>query len=246
MSAIDPAIPSWPRILAPGATSPPTLLKPALEGPQPLSSPPQTVVADMGFWQLQLADMPIHDGTPANPLAVTGSRVMLWRSLYNGWLADGLPIYMRLFDWNRGPRARAGLPLLGASVPHDDGSGFSDGMMYAQPTGDCVFAADAAERATSVSVDVLTAAVPTAGDYVSVGDRLHFIAQAWPDEVVADRYTWRLRPGLRYAATAGDEIEIADPICKMVLSPRDRSTLLRMDYGRIGRATLTFYEANWS
>jgi len=246
MSEIDPAIPFWPRALAPQSIGSPSLVKPLIEGPHPISGTAQVAISDAGFWQFQLQDIPVYDATSGGIPVAAGNKLLLWRALYHGTLAMGRPVYMRLFDWSRSPRARAGLPLFGPVSSFSDGSILSDGTSFQQGAGDVVIAANAAYRASSIVVDVQSAAVPVAGDFFSAGDRLHVIHAAIPDDSIAGRWTWSIAPGLRYAVTVGDVVEVADPICKMVISPRDRSKVETMEYGRVGRPTLTFFEANWN
>lgn len=244
MAEIDPKIPVWPLWLEPEHISEPTLQRAVTDSPAPLAGAPQSVASTAGTWQFQLIDLPIFsDGGPAS--LMLGDRVSQWRSLYNGALGNGLPIYMRFFDYPRGPRARAGLSWFGPTSTHSDGSKFSDGSVYEQGTGDAVVAAAAAAGASVLSADILSSVNAQPGDLFMVGDRMHQIVGIWPDEAVAARFTWNFVPILRAPLAVGDVIELADPLCRMVLKPQDRSQIIRKERGLIGRQTLTFIEAPW-
>lgn len=236
MSTPDPAIPHWPRLLAPQAVAR-GFVRPVLSGPQPISGRPQTVQSDAGALQLRLQGVRVHD---------LGRRVALLEALLFGRLALGLPVYMPLWNWRRGPRARAGLALFGPSVPHSDGAPFSDGSSYAQGTGDCKVALAAPVRATRIFVDMASVASVEGGDWITLGERAHLVSGAWPVDSVAGRLELQITPGLRSAVAAGDDVEIADPFFRAVLSPAHMQATLSLDLAIVGVIDLDFYEANWN
>lgn len=102
-------------------------------------------------------------------------------------------------------------------VPHSDGSPFSDGSLYSG--GDCEVraGANAALRATSMTLDIVTLGKPLiAGERFSINhptwrDRLYEIATIDGDDIT-------FRPPLREAVTAGTELNFSDPRCVMRLS----------------------------
>ena len=242
----DPTIMPWPIWLAPrdlsiGARNA------VVDGPQPLVGAAQSAQGPAGTWQMTLSGVPIHDPVAG---AAAGSpagidRVALWRSMFYGIVAIGNPIYMPMWDWRRGPRARAGLALP-PTASFSDGATFSDGSLFGQSSDDAAIATAAAASTNVIVVTPSTAAVAAPGDFISLGSRAYMIVQALPDATTPTNWDYTIWPPLRFAAGVGDPVEIGNPICKMVLSPKDRSYLLNMNYNRLGQATLTFYEANWT
>jgi hypothetical protein len=244
--AVDPTIPFWPRALGPKSVQP-YIANSAASGPQPLAGAPQTAQSSLGRLELRLNNVTIHDGAPITAYG-NYDKLRAFRALYFGRLAHGLPVYMPMWDWVRGPRRRAGLPLFGAAVPHDDGTPFSDGTQYQQGTGDALLAIVAAAGDRVIVIDAISAAVPQAGDWITLGERAHQVTGAWPDDTgnFPDRWTLALDRSLRSACAAGEEIEVADPFCIMTLAAADRRVGAEVDFNRMGRLSLTFIEANWA
>ena len=244
--AFDPTIPFWPRALGPKSVQP-YIVNGAASGPQPLAGAPQTAQSSLGRLELRLNNVTIHDGAPITSFG-NYDKLRVFRALYFGRLAHGMPIYMPMWDWVRGPRRRAGLPLFGAATPFDDGASFSDGALFDQPSQDAQLAIAGVAGDRVITIDALSAAVPQAGDWIGLEDRAHMVVAARPDESGAFSARWTLsldRP-LRAAYAAGIYVEIADPHCIMTLSASDRRIGAEVDFNRMGRLSLSFVEANWA
>lgn len=241
---LDPAIPIWPRaLIAPrigfGAHAP------TMSGPQPLDGAAQSVISSIGHWRMRLTNIPLRDA--ARGVAGGLDRRRLFDALFYGHLAVGRPVYLPPFDCRRGPRNRAALPLVGPDVPHSDDALFSDDTPYTQDvTLDVAIGVAAPAGASVVYVDAVTGGVvPIAGDFIGLDDRFYKVTGAWEDRVV-NRWRLALWPRLRYAQTPGARVELAQPVCKMVLDPADRQSMIEIDLDRDGAVTLNFIEANWT
>lgn len=233
---LDPAIPVWPRTLAP-TTIGHGLTRPALFGPQPLSGRPQSVLSDMGAWRVSFGGLWIQDAY--------GDRVRRFRALLFGTLAKGLPVYLPFYDWRRNARVRTGLPAFPPGVVHDDYTRFTDGTTYGDVTQDVTVAAVAAARSSTLVVAVATTAIPAMGEFIGVSDRVYMVTGAVASPTVAGQWTLAIAPPLRAAVAIGDLVEVADPVAPMKLDPRGVETLVSLDLSIIGRVSLDFYETNW-
>lgn len=106
-------------------------------------------------------------------------------------------------------------------VTHSDSSSFSDASLYEGGPITAEFASSAALRAVSVTLDLTTAATLQGGEQFSVnhptvGRRMYRVIMitGGSDEVPQVK----IRPPLREAVTAGDEIDFNRPSCLMRLS----------------------------
>jgi hypothetical protein len=244
--AYDPTILHWPRILGPHSPGW-GLASGAQDGPTPLLGPPQTNFAPSGVLRLRLRLSVFDPATGGDRVPVAG-RVHALLAIKFGALDVGAPVYMPMFAWRRGPRARAGLPLFGDLTTFSDSATFSDGSTFAANAGDALVAVAAALGAWRVTIEIFSAIEPTAGDFVGFGDcdRCHLITGIWR---VDDHPTWRelrLDRPLRAALDVGDHVEFADPICRMRLAQSSRGALLDLERGRKGESDLDFVEANWT
>lgn len=105
------------------------------------------------------------------------------------------------------------------TVPHSDGSTFSDETEYEQADSEASLSADAALRATTLVLDI--AGLPRAllgGEWLSIDHLVHRHRAYRIAEIVeqsATSATVKIRPPLREAATAGTDVNFADPLCVM-------------------------------
>lgn len=221
--AIDSAIPRWPTSALVPLSVGMSISRPVMTGPQPLAGRPQTVAANFGAWKMQLGGVRIYAGGVATA-----------RALLLGRLSQGLPIYMPLFDWRRGPRRLAGM----SAYPT------TPGASYVQTAGDAKVAAVALAQSTSVRVQLLSSAIPIAGQYIGIDERVYLIAASTNNG--DGTYSYSIVPPLRKAAAVNDVVELADPCCRMVLDPADMQAVVALDVDRVGSFSLTFHESNWT
>lgn len=243
--AYDPTIIHWPRILGPHSVGW-GLGNGAESGPQPLVGPAQTNFAPSGVLRLHLR-LSVFDPGAGNDRTPVAGRIHALLAIRFGALDVGAPIYMPMFTWRRGPRARAGLSLFGDVSTFSDEATFSDGSTFAANAGDARATTAAAAADWRVTIEIVSSIDPTAGDFVGFGDcdRCYLIAGVW---TIDGHPTWRelrLDRPLRAAVAVGDHVEFADPICRMMLAAGSRGALLDLEGGRKGEADLEFIEARW-
>lgn len=233
---IDPAIPTWPRWLAPQSMGW-GLTRPIITGPQPLSGRPQYTVSDMGAWRAALNGI---------RLSAIGDSVRLFRALLFGTLAVGGAVYLPLYDWRRGPRARVGAPPPLLPILFSDTSFFSDAASFNSDLPNITVVAAAASRATRIVVQSAGDPLPIAGEFFGLSDRAHLVTASFPDTPAPGQTTLQFQPPLRFPVTVGDLVETVDPVCRMQLDPKQVETLVSLDLSIVGTVSLDFYESNWT
>lgn len=132
-----------------------------------------------------------------------------WRAL-SGYLGGGQPIIVRICDARHQPTSGF------VEVTHSDGTPFSDDTGYLSGDAEVVAAADAALRATSLSIDVIT--LPRAllgGERFSIAHPMHLDRLYAITEISDDGQTIRFVPPLREAVAAGTVLNFDDPRCVM-------------------------------
>ena len=233
----DPSVPVWPWFLAPRAISH-GLSRPVMTGPQPLSGRPQTLLSDMGAWHIVLADIALTDSQ---------DKVRLTRAIVLGTLALGLPVYMPFYDWWRSPRVRAGLSPFPDRVPFSDMSMFSDSTAFDGDVPALTVAVAAGQRARQIVVQTTSGPIPTAGEFLGLGDRGHLVTAIFPDQPSAGQTLLEIQPPLRAAVSAGDLVETVNPMCRVKIDPKQVESLVTIsNRGLRGTITLDFYEDNWT
>ena len=119
------------------------------------------------------------------------------------------------------------------TVPHSDGSTFSDGSEYYQPAIDIICDGGADLRATSMDIQINQAAALIGGESFSVfhagaGWRLYEIGTVTYDDDDEALATITFRPPLREAVVHGDQLEFDRPRCVMRLaSPNSMDLTVR-------------------
>lgn len=128
-------------------------------------------------------------------------------------------------------------------VPHSDDSEFEDETEYEGGGPVASIAADAALRATTVSLNIAFDQELIGGEHFSIrhptkGWRAYrvrtIVSQSATEAVVT------FRPPLREAVTEGEEANFADPRCLMRVDGRPNN---RLDLGNYGEAAVRFVEA---
>jgi hypothetical protein len=151
-----------------------------------------------GRWMFELSDPYLDEIVTAKA----------WRAM-SAYLGDGRAIVVRICDARHQPTAGF------SAVPHDDASPFSDQTEYVSGDSEVVVTADAALRATSLSIDIVELPEDlVAGERFSIAhptmlDRLYTVTE------IDDDGTIHFAPPLREAVTAGTELNFADPRCVM-------------------------------
>lgn len=164
-----------------------------------------------GHWFVEISD-PYLDEPPV---------AKAWRAL-SGYLDSGAtPIILSLCDARHQPTNGF------LSVPHSDGSPFSDDTEYQQADSEVTVAADAGLRATTLNVAIALLPEPLLGgerfsiDHPFMRDRPYEIIEILAQD--EESATLRFRPPLREAVTSGTNLNFADPRCVVRLDGAMRS-----------------------
>ncbi len=182
-----------------------------------------------GWWVAELNEMDLGDEQ-----AIRALRSLIWR-------AKKLKRFVvPMLDWPLSPAL--------ASVPHGDGSPFSDSSEYVGGGVEATLAASAVHRATQVSITLNPeTAGPLQGGEVftlvdaEMGPRLHGIDEIL--DVDGDTFTCSILPPLRAGFDLGAEVDFNTPRCVMRLDdPQDEATPW-ITAGWEGKSSLRFVEA---
>lgn len=199
----------------------------SLAGPSSVSGKSQVVSSDAGIWKIQLGSVLVR-----NRNAVLAHRALA--ALLEGRLN---PILIPLCRaWQPVPDGAVAAGLYGA-VPHSDDAFFSDDSGYVGTVIDVVAAANAAVRATSMTVTVNYAGDIQPGQHFSVGDGRLYRVRTFNSATGAMTF----RPPLREAVSAGDRLEFDDPVVRVRLQ-EDNGMDLELAMRRFGSPTVSFVE----
>lgn len=163
-----------------------------------------------GRWFFQLSDPYLDEPDIAQA----------WRAM-SAYCGPGRPVIVAFCDPRHQPAANF------VTVPHSDGTPFSDDTEYAQGGAIGRAVADAALRATTLTIDTATFEDDLVG-----GERFTIVHDTLLDrayeisEIIAvdgDNVTVTFEPPLREAIAAGASIDFANPRCVMRLDGDMRS-----------------------
>jgi hypothetical protein len=181
------------------------------------------VSSDAGIWKARLGNIVVR--SRAEVLAFRGIAALLEGRLN--------PILI--------PVCRAYQPVPDGGVyeelPHSDETYFEDDTGHEGSVIDVVAAADAAVRATSMTVTVNVAGEIQSGQHFSCGERLYRVRTF--DE---DTGALTFRPLLREAVTAGDRLNFDNPVGRFRLAG-DHEMDLELAGRRWANPTVNFVEA---
>lgn len=201
-----------------------------------LTGSEQVVSSPAGRWY---ANLTLNVGA----MPWNGSDVLLeFRALMARLRGRAGVIDLPYFD-GRGPSQLLGLP---ETVPHDDGSTFSDGSSYEQGGMAVTLAAAAAMNAVTLVLTYPPNVRPRRGQAISLpaiegGSWLHQIS----DLIAVDGLNWTVlvSPWLSRDYPAGTSVEVDRPTSRMRLLT-DASGLLTVQAGQVWSSpTLEFVEA---
>jgi hypothetical protein len=228
---------TWPGILKPlEVTTHPVPMN--VGGPISAAGLQQLVGTDAGFWRLTLGGVPIR----------TADQVREWRWLVvaaKGGLED---IIVGVHDCRQAPRPIKGRGVRTGGTPHSDGALFSDGSGYSESLVRMSLHADAAQRATTITINIAIAGEVRRGMFFSIANRLYMVMSV-PTVLVTGgafgagrRISFAIWPPLRSAASAGAAVEFGEPKATMRMTDPD-SGLLNLRSGRFGDPSIDLVEA---
>lgn len=196
-----------------------------LAGTTALSGFTQAIVSPAAGWRIKYENIAVR----------TAAQINTWDALEAILEGRATPILVPLCEGRRRPFSDPEAP----PVPHDDETPFDDGTGYDQPSIVAKFTADAALRATEVSLTVIQGGTLTAGHHFSVGERLYRIQRIVTQDGAS--YTIKIRPGLREAVLDGDEANFERLWCKCRLAS-DNEMALTLEMMKRGFGTVNFIE----
>lgn len=135
-------------------------------------------------------------------------KIMAWRA-FNSALGGGVnPFVFPICDARHQPT------MGGTLVSHSDGTSFSDDTLYSQGDSEAELTADAALRATTISISMTTGKPLIGGerfsiDHPAMRHRTYQIGQIV--DLTASTATLQFHPPLREAAPAGTAIDFNNP-----------------------------------
>lgn len=203
----------------------------SVSGGPTLSGPGQDAAWDGGgWWSAELEGIDLGD---AQALRAIRALLLQARGGVKRWIVP-------MLDYPLSPAL--------TTVPHGDGTPFSDSGEYVSGAVVAELAASAALRATTLQIqlDPATAGPLQGGEaftivHPDVGPRIYMVARI--DDVTDDVYTVFTLPPLRQAASAGDACDFDIPRCVMKLDDAGSEAWPWIGPGWDGKTTLRFIEA---
>lgn len=186
------------------------------------------------FFGIYAKDVDIEQASVSGGVALNGDEDVIATDGGGRWTADMPDIALnrreKIMAWRGFKSATGGgidpfvfpicdarhQPTLGRGrVPHSDGSSFSDDSLYASTDCTAELSADAALRATTISIAITALGKPLIGgerftiDHPTMRHRCYQIGRisAQTDEAA----TFQFHPPLREAAVSGTEVDFNDP-----------------------------------
>jgi hypothetical protein len=192
-------------------------------GPPTLSGEGQVGSLDAGYWVATLDLVTLDSGT----------MVKAFRALRAKMQGGAHQLKVPVFDEGQVPYVKPGGAAANAypEQRYSDNKFHTDGHGFYRPAISVTLAADAALRATSVSVTVTRAGPISGGEYFSLGDRLHVIESVL--SVAGGTQVWSIWPPTRAAAPSGTRVNLEAPVCRMRLATE---TEMDLALGRLWRA----------
>lgn len=219
----------WPdAVLAPRAVAF-DIAPRTLSAPASVSGATQVVSSGAGIWKATFADIVVTEQ----------QQVLAFRAisaLLEGRLGSILVPLCRMYQPK--PDNAEALGLYDA-VPHDDDAFFDDGTGYVGRVIDVQLTGTIVKGATSASIAINVAGTIEPGQHFSLGERLYRLKSVNYTSATAATITFT--PPAREAASAGDNLEFDDPVCRMRLAS-DEEMDLALDLRRYGSPTVNFVE----
>lgn len=222
----------WPHLLQPRNTSVDPVYR-SLSGPTAVSGFSQVVASDAGLWKATFDTIPVYD---MNGRSLT----KLWRAI--GGLAEGRlnSLLIPICEAGRRPVPAGSVDDdINVSVPHSDGTYFSDGSGYVTQYTEVVTTAGAAVRATTLVLAKPAVTELEPGQRFSIGERLYQIKSVTEqDDTSATVKIW---PPLREFVGVGAQLEFDRPVLRVRLAT-DSEMDLPLEYGRWSFPSVNFLE----
>lgn len=196
----------------------------------------QFVSSDAGWWVATFTEFIVHQQNGEE-------RVLLWEAISGLLGGRESPIVMPVDVKGRRPLPAGVTDLLidaEEDLPHDDGSFFDDDSGYLTSWIEVELAADAALRATTLSLTKGACGTLQSGHRFSIGERLYQIKSVTSQDTTSATVT--INFPLREAVLGGTHCEFDFPVCKMRLSS-DQEMDLDLNVVRHGFPSINMVEA---
>ncbi len=229
-----PDILSWPTALLKPVDVEPNVVAFTRSGGRTLGGLERVTRTDRGFWSI------VYKGVPLS----TPEQRRLWNVLaeHCGGAAGLLEVPVWSFDSAAWPAGTVNGRLL---IAHSDGSGFSDGSLYAQSPIGVTLVGAVAIGATSITLRIGYGIEDLAGVRFSYNGALY--RTGVPTEVDGADWTVPVSPAIRAAIPDAAELEFGLPTCIVRLAG-DREMDVNFSRGGVDRRDVAFVEATdyWS
>lgn len=196
----------WPRNILPPRTVMIELANATMGGGRTLTAVDQFVKTDAGWWKLTLGDIPF----------ASSQQKLQWRAVaaqLGGRVGKiAVPIYDPNTPW---PTINGKVVKSYGSIPHSDGTFFSDGTGYSQDVIIAEVIVDAAMGDISLTMDVLVGGALQPGMSFDVAYRLYRIKSIQtitPNGGGSVTYQLKVTPPLREDIPAGSFANFDDPM----------------------------------
>jgi hypothetical protein len=220
---------AWPTSILKPAAIEPNVVAFSRSGGRTLGGLERVTRTDRGFWSI------VYRGVP---LATPAQR-RLWNAVaqHCGGAAGLLEVPVWSFDSAAWP---AGAVDGKSLVPHSDGSGFSDGTFYAQPSIGVTLVSAVAIGATSVTLRIGYGIEELSGVRFSYQGALYRTGLS--TAISGTDWTVPISPAIRAPIPAGAALEFGLPTCIVRLAG-DREMDVIFSRGGVDRRDVAFVEA---
>lgn len=212
-----PTLPHWPGKLLRPAKADWSIGGQTISGGATLSGVMTSVHTDGGgLWRASLGAINI----------IEQDQRRTWKALRAICDGGAQPIIVPVYESEDAPwPVVGGVPLMELpAVPHSDDATHSDGSGYASSCIEAYLAADAALRATSLTIEIVAGSDLQGGELFSI-DHPELRWRLYQVRTLLDNgdgtFAVTIRPPLRRVAFAGDPVEFDRPKCVMKLARAD-------------------------
>lgn len=172
----------------------------------------------------------------------TPDQIRSWRAIRHGQQGGVVPVNISICEIRQAPRGAGGSSY--SSVPHSDGTSFSDGSLYAGSVVSAVTVSEISQHSTQVVIFVDGDAAILGGEYFSLeyGEGRHELHVITYSEPVEGGYLVKFEPPSRASHLAGADVEFAHPKCTMRLAESSGMSGDMLINRRIDNPSATFIE----
>lgn len=193
----------WPHDLLIPAECRPNLVPFTRTGGRSLGGVKPSVRTDVGFWTIDYAAILLH----------SRAQLRTWEAIKDLLGGSSGRIAIPIWTYRTAPHVSGdGVSYQAApTVPHDDGTSFSDGSLYEQSSISIVTVGVTAIGATKITLRIINAGDDLSGVFFSYQHALYRTGQVI--EVEGDVWTVRISPSIVAPIPDGADLEFDLPTC---------------------------------